>query len=245
MRAGHEIRQLRKNLRLSQEGLANLIGVSRSAVYDWERNAYSPEGENLVYLAKALGVSVAYLIGETDDPTPADQTAGKERPLIKSNVHLEIEEPIPIDQIIVPVLSAEQAACLGKGKPLSEITDGSEEKILFPKKDVGTLCEGRMPFAITIDGSGMERWGIKDGSRVVINPAEEAEDFDIALVCFKGKAALKKLQRMRDGSISLISSDGNIITVPAEDTREQELFAIWGKAMTYTYKESGKIKHGL
>ncbi|MDD3673476.1 MAG: LexA family transcriptional regulator [Synergistaceae bacterium] len=245
MRAGHEIRQLRRNLRLSQEGLANLIGVSRSAVYDWERNAYFPEGENLVHLAKALGVSVAYLIGETDDPTPADHTAGKERPLIKSNVHFEIEEPIPTDQIIVPVLSPEQAACLGKGKLLLEITGENEEKILFPKNDVGTLCEGKMPFAIIIDGSGMERWGIRDGSRVVINPAEEAEDFDIALVCFKGKAALKKLQRMRDGSISLISSDGNIITVPAEDTREQELFAIWGKAMTYTYKESGKIKHGL
>lgn len=245
MRAGHEIRQLRKNLRLSQEGLANLIGVSRSAVYDWERNAYSPEGENLVHLAKALGVSVAYLIGETDDPTPADQTAGKERPLIKSNVHFEIEEPIPTDQIIVPVLSPEQAACLGKGKLLSEITGENEEKILFPKNDVGTLCEGKMPFAIIIDGSGMERWGIRDGSRVVINPAEEAEDFDIALVCFKGKAALKKLQRMRDASISLISSDGNIITVPAEDTCEPDLFAIWGKAMTYTYKESGKIKHGL
>ncbi len=245
MRAGHEIRQLRKNLRLSQEGLANLIDVSRSAVYDWERNAYFPEGENLVRLAKALGVSVAYLIGETDDPTPADQTAGKERPLIKSNVHFEIEEPIPTDQIIVPVLSPEQAACLGKGKLLSEITGENEEKILFPKNDVGTLCEGKMPFAIIIDGSGMERWGIRDGSRVVINPAEEAEDFDIALVCFKGKAALKKLQRMRDASISLISSDGNIITVPAEDTCEPDLFAIWGKAMTYTYKESGKIKHGL
>ncbi len=245
MRNGAMLRLLRKNKKFTQAILSEIIGVSRNTIYDWERNAYFPEGENLVRLAKALGVSVAYLIGETDDPTPADQTAGKERPLIKSNVHFEIEEPIPTDQIIVPVLSPEQAACLGKGKLLSEITGENEEKILFSKNDVGTLCEGKMPFAIIIDGSGMERWGIRDGSRVVINPAEEAEDFDIALVCFKGKAALKKLQRMKDASISLISSDGNIITVPAEDMCEPDLFAIWGKAMTYTYKESGKIKHGL
>lgn len=242
---GERIRSLRKNNKITQEQLAESMGVARPTISSWENNENNPTTENLFMLVAILKTSATYLIGETDDPTPADYTAGKERPLIKSNVHFEIEEPIPTDQIIVPVLSPEQAACLGKGKLLSEITGENEEKILFPKKEVGTLCEGKMPFAITIDGSGMERWGIRDGSRVVINPAEEAEDFDIALVCFKGKAALKKLQRMRDASISLISSDGNIITVPAEDTCEPDLFAIWGKAMTYTYKESGKIKHGL
>lgn len=242
---GERIRILRKNNKITQEQLAELMGVARPTISSWENNENKPTTENLFMLVSILKTSAAYLMGDTDDPTPADQTAGKERPLIKSNVHFEIEEPIPTDQIIVPVLSPEQAACLGKGKLLSEITGENEEKILFPKNDVGTLCEGKMPFAIIIDGSGMERWGIRDGSRVVINPAEEVEDFDIALVCFKGKAALKKLQRMRDGSISLISSDGNIITVPAEDTCEPDIFAIWGKAMSYTYKESGKIKHGL
>jgi hypothetical protein len=34
-------------------------------------------------------------------------------------------------------------------------------------------------------------------------------------------------------------------SVIAEDPRMSDLFAIWGKAMTYTYKESGKVKHGL
>lgn len=243
---GERIRILRKNNDITQEQLAELIGVARPTISSWENNENKPTTENLFILVSVLKTSAAYLMGKTDDPKPADQTAGKERPLIKSNVHFEIEEPIPIDQIIIPVLSAEQAACLGKGKPLSEITDGSEEKILFPKKDVGTLCEGRMPFAIIIDGS-MEKWGIKEGSRVVINPAEEADDFDIALVCYKHKMAVKKLQRMSNGKINLISSDGNIITVPAEDTTLPDIFSIWGKAMTYTYtyKESGTIKHGL
>ena len=245
MRTGNEIRQLRKNLRLSQEGLANLIGVSRSAVYDWERDAYSPEGENLVNLAKALEVSVAYLIGETDYPTPADKTAQKEQPVIKSNVHFETDEPISIDQIIIPVLSPEQTACCGNGIPLSEITSGNDEKILVPRKEVGMLCDGKMPFAIIADGESMKKWGIRSGSRVVINPVEDVQDFDIALVCYKDNLVLKKLRRMRDGSIDLISADGSIITVPADDVCVPDLFAIWGKAMTYTYKESGKVKHGL
>jgi hypothetical protein len=37
-------------------------------VSDWERGKYSPERENLQNLAKALETSVAYLIGETNNP---------------------------------------------------------------------------------------------------------------------------------------------------------------------------------
>ncbi|MCW1713221.1 S24 family peptidase [Caenicola nitritireducens] len=184
-------------------------------------------------------------MGETEDPTPADQSAKKEQPAIKSNVHLEIEEPISIDQIVIPVLSPEQTACCGNGIPLSEITSGNDEKILVPRKEVGMLCDGKMPFAIIADGESMKKWGIRSGSRVVINPVEELHDFDIALVCYKDNLVLKKLRRMRDGSIELISADGSIITVPADDACVPDLFAIWGKAMTYTYKESGKVKHGL
>jgi SOS-response transcriptional repressor LexA len=102
-----------------------------------------------------------------------------------------------------------------------------------------------MPFAIIADGESMKKWGIRSGSRVVINPVEDVQDFDIALVCYKDNLVLKKLRRMRDGSIDLISADGSIITVPADDVCVPDLFAIWGKAMTYTYKESGKVKHGL
>ena len=245
MRNGATLRLLRKNKKFTQEGLSSIVGVSRNTIYDWEREAYSPEGENLVNLAKALEVSVAYLIGETDDPTPAGKTAKKEQPVIKSNVHIETEEPISIDQIIIPVLSPEQTACCGNGIPLSEITSGNDEKILVPRKEVGRLCDGKMPFAIIADGESMKKWGIRSGSRVVINPVEDVQDFDIALVCYKDNLVLKKLRRMRDGSIDLISADGSIITVPADDVCVPDLFAIWGKAMTYTYKESGKVKHGL
>ena len=243
--SGKEIRRLRKLRGFTQGDLAQYAGVSRTAVYDWERDAYFPEGENLSQLAVALHTTVAYLMGETEDPAPADKTAQNEQPVMKSNVHFEIDEPISIDQIIIPVLSPEQTACCGNGIPLSEITSGNDEKILVPKKEVGRLCDGKMPFAIIADGESMKKWGIRSGSRVVINPVEDVQDFDIALVCYKDNLVLKKLRRMRDGSIDLISADGSIITVPADDVCVPDLFAIWGKAMTYTYKESGKVKRGL
>ena len=245
MLIGQRIRALRKNNKITQEQLAESMGVARPTISSWENNENKPTTENLFILASILKTSATYLMGETDDPTPADQTAKKEQPVIKSNVHLETEEPISIDQIIIPVLSPEQTACCGNGIPLSEITSGNDEKILVPRKEVGMLCDGKMPFAIITDGESMKKWGIRSGSRVVINPVEDVQDFDIALVCYKDNLVLKKLRRMRDGSIDLISADGSIITVPADDVCVPDLFAIWGKAMTYTYKESGKVKHGL
>lgn len=236
---------MRKKVGLSQPKLGELIGMSRFSIIDYESGKTAPDIDTLAKLANVFRVSVAYLMGETEDPTPADQSAKKEQPAIKSNVHFETEEPISIDQIIIPVLSPEQTACCGNGIPLSEITSDIDEKILVPRKEVGMLCDGKMPFAIIADGESMKKWGIRSGSRVVINPVEELHDFDIALVCYKDNLVLKKLRRMRDGSIDLISADGSIITVPADDVCVPDLFAIWGKAMTYTYKESGKVKHGL
>lgn len=59
------IKKLRKIKGLTQTELAECIGVSRTAIYDWERGAYMPEGANLRKLAEALDTTVGYLVGET------------------------------------------------------------------------------------------------------------------------------------------------------------------------------------
>lgn len=166
---------------------------------------------------------------------------------MQSNVHLAIDdEPESMeDQILIPVLSPEQTACCGNGIPCADMTYNSSEKVHIAKKDIGMFCEGQMPFAITADGFSMEKWGIIDGCRVIINPVEEVHDFDIALICYRDNLVLKKIRRLSNGGIELIASDGTTITVPADETDVPALFAIWGKAMAYTYRKAGKIKHGL
>lgn len=74
---GTKIKELREGKGLTQQKLADTIGVSRTAIYQWETGTYQPEGDNLINLAGALGVSAAYLLEETDDPTPA--SASKQR----------------------------------------------------------------------------------------------------------------------------------------------------------------------
>ena len=50
--------KLRKQLGLSQEELAEKIGVSRQAVSKWERSESSPDTDNLIALSKIYNISI-------------------------------------------------------------------------------------------------------------------------------------------------------------------------------------------
>lgn len=52
----------RKLAGLSQEALAEKLGVSRQAVSKWERSESSPDTDNLIALAKLYGVSLDELL---------------------------------------------------------------------------------------------------------------------------------------------------------------------------------------
>lgn len=54
--------ELRKKNNLSQEELAEKLGVSRQAVSKWERSEASPDTDNLIALAKIYGLSLDELI---------------------------------------------------------------------------------------------------------------------------------------------------------------------------------------
>ena len=63
---------LRRQAGLSQEELANLVGVTRQAVQKWEAGASRPDMDNLVSLAEYFQVSLDYLVtGKEAAPPPA------------------------------------------------------------------------------------------------------------------------------------------------------------------------------
>jgi len=67
---GHRLKQLRENRKLTQEGLAEVIGVSTQQVYRWEVGKNDPTGDMIVKMAMLFEVSSDYLLGLSDDPLP-------------------------------------------------------------------------------------------------------------------------------------------------------------------------------
>jgi len=58
----NKLLKLRKEKGLSQEQLANELGISRQAVSKWERAEASPDTDNLIALAKLYGISLDELL---------------------------------------------------------------------------------------------------------------------------------------------------------------------------------------
>lgn len=64
---------LRKEKGLSQENLADEMNVSRQAVSKWESGNVMPSLDNLIYLSKLYGVTIDFLIDDSQNlpPEPA------------------------------------------------------------------------------------------------------------------------------------------------------------------------------
>lgn len=102
--------QYRKKSGLSQEDLAEKIGVSRQAVSKWERAEASPDTDNLIILAKVYGVSLDELLNvnpeeEKENPEPqTEETAdsesqpkGKDSVSFRDGIHVNAENGDKVD----------------------------------------------------------------------------------------------------------------------------------------------------
>ena len=68
--------ELRKEHKLSQEALAEKLGLSRQSISKWERAEASPDTDNLIALAEVYGITLDQLLGneETTDTTTEAST---------------------------------------------------------------------------------------------------------------------------------------------------------------------------
>ena len=67
MTFSERIAAIRKNLKLSQEKMGELAGVSQRTVAFWEAGERMPSHATIDALADRLDVSVDYLLGRTDE----------------------------------------------------------------------------------------------------------------------------------------------------------------------------------
>ena len=67
MKTGEKIALLRKRKELTQEQMAEILGVSRQSVSRWEMNMAFPEVDKLIRLSRLLECSVDFLLNENEE----------------------------------------------------------------------------------------------------------------------------------------------------------------------------------
>ncbi len=67
----------RRNKGYTQEYVAEALGISRQAVFKWEKDQTKPDTTNLIALSEVLGVSVEYLTKGETEHSSGHRTSGE------------------------------------------------------------------------------------------------------------------------------------------------------------------------
>ncbi len=120
--------ELRKKHKLSQEELAEKLGVSRQAVSKWERSEASPDTDNLIALAKIYDLSLDELIfGQKEDNK--EESAGEDTSKKVKSEEESTEEGDSSENVFIAVDDDENKVKIGHMGILVEKNDGKTVKI--------------------------------------------------------------------------------------------------------------------
>ena len=128
------IKYLRKQRGWTQEKLAEILNVSRSTIAGWEApsKANFPDREMLLKIANLFNVSMDYLLGRTDGPTPkTDDSPAKQDSLSELLQRFETRNPdtLTVEEALNLVLRSDHI--MFNGKPIGEM----DEDILLDIRD--------------------------------------------------------------------------------------------------------------
>ncbi len=70
---GERLLELRKDADLTQDDLAAILNINKHSISSYERDKSEPPDAIKIAIARYFNVSIDYLLGVTDEPTPIDQ----------------------------------------------------------------------------------------------------------------------------------------------------------------------------
>ena len=213
MSLGDQIRRRREDIGLSRAELADRLGVSRSAVGNYETGISTPKEDVLLRLFDALGVDPNYLYQDSFRQEPFLPGSDEERALLekyralplvgRQTVHAlldalgtwqtETAEGTESESRVIPLYASPAAA--GFAAPVF----GEDYEPLTVTGDVPAGAE----LAVRIQGDSMAPY-IADGSVVYVNH-DPLRNGDVGIFCVDGDMLCKQYYKDPLGMVYLFS----------------------------------------
>jgi len=171
---GTRLKNQRKSKKLTQQQVADAIGVSKTSVIYWEKDENLPKHDSLMALAQILGVTSDYLLH------------GKHGDSLDKNV----TSLFPIAGRLVPVISWVQA---GTWTTADSVPMGTQFKEWLPPNP---KC-GKNGYGLIVVGESMSP-DFRPSDKIYVNPDFQISDLktgDLVIVACDGEteATFKKL----------------------------------------------------
>ena len=168
------MKKLREANKMTLEALGKKCGVSTNTVWRWEQGKQFPNAETLERIAFELLTSTNYLLGKTDDPSPAILFS---KDLAK---YMSQDEVTTNHTIIVPFLDYPEALESWDKPPAYY----KRFDLTIPLMWIGRLPPHESdyhPFFISVKGNAMAGAGLHEASLALVNPSEPINNGDIVL----------------------------------------------------------------
>ena len=199
---GQKLKEIRKNEGLSQEQLAEKIGVSRQAITKWETGRGLPDIENMMILAEIFKTTLDELVSQ-DMPQSTPKT-----PVYHSKTSFDIDRQTHFDMQIGAAHSL--TVCTGEDEKLHiDLASESMENIgsLFKVK----LDQNRGKLDVEcIKKDGVSRYEAADALSVIITLPK-------ALTVHCEMAASVKELRLTNLTLDCLEYDGDAQSVTVTD----------------------------
>ncbi len=195
---GTRLKALRKTKKVTQQQVADAIGVSKTSVIYWEKDENLPKHDSLMALASTLGVTSDYLLN------------GK-----NASIDNNVGVPFPLTGRLVPVISWVQA---GSWTTVESVPAGTQFEEWLPPNP---KC-GKNGYGLTVVGESMLP-DFRPADKIYVNPDFQTNDLktgDLVIVSCEGdlEATFKKLI-VESGSMYLqpLNPDWPEKTIPLVD----------------------------
>lgn len=190
------LNELLKQNGVSRKQFSEDVQINKNQVKRWEDNNSVPNRTTLTVIANYFGVSVAYLKGETDDPTPENAFN-----------HFSVPGIMPVKRKKLPILGS--VAC---GEPIW--AEEEYQGYISVNEDI------KADFCLLAKGDSMIDAGIKDGSIILVKSQPTVDNGQIAVVLIENEATLKRVY-FDEANKSLILNPANAAYNPIIINTEQ------------------------
>lgn len=200
------IRQRRKELKLTQDKVAEHCGINRVSVSNWEtigKNGTSPKGANLIALAELLRVSPEWLISGDEESKHAYVKDTSANYTLGSFDTWDSKTPLSPDEVELPFYKEVELSA-GNGSIVQRENSGF--KLRFAKSTLRRYnIQPDMAACVVVSGNSMEPV-LPDQATVGIDTANtRIKDGDMYAIDHGGMLRVKVLYRLPGGGIRLRS----------------------------------------
>lgn len=168
---GNRIKQARKDKKISQTELAQLLGVTQPTIVNWETGHHEPKHASITQIADALNVRRLWLFSGLDDPIDGQPLS----PSIANQPHPYLNTPI----VHIPVLDWPASAETFLQQPLQS------------RRHLSASLWALQPFALAIQDQAMAQ-EFALGTFVIFDAARtKLYDGQLYLFNWNGSAILR------------------------------------------------------